>query len=242
MKNVPVLLNGDTVRQDWIREHFWLLGLAVLSVLTVGMALLMHGDVQQKALFGFCGLSVLVLCCLIDRQMLVRNLRKEVEEDRTLIMRIRQKSSTDLLQTLPGLQHFQDLLTMEHRRAVSTNEPLSVVLVVLKPTVEGFDPGEGSIALGDAAKALLAKLRGEDSVFLLSSGLFGVLLPGVEEANAKLVSAHLAEGLRNASNVSNRFSYDIQTLNYPERVKSAREIEEAVRTFLQPNAVTPNID
>ena len=227
------------MKLDWMGEHFSVLALAVLSVLTVGVVLLMSGDVQRKAFFGLCGLAVLLLSCLVDRQILVRNLRKEVEEERTLIMRIRQKSSTDLLQTLPGLGHFQDLLTMEHRRAVSTNEPLSVVLVVLKPTVKGFDPGEGSIALGDAAKALLAKLRGEDSVFLLSSGLFGVLLPGVEEGNAYRVSAHLAEGLRNASSVSDRFSYDIQTLNYPERVKSAREIEEAVRTFLRPDAVTP---
>lgn len=235
----------DTGRLDRREWHLWLLTFVVILIFAVGIALLMYpsafsaplvvaGEVQRKAFFGFCALSVLLLGYLVDRQLVIRSLRKEVEEERTMIMRVRQKSSTDLLQTLPGLGHFQDQLTMAHRRAVSVSQPLSAVLVVLTSTQELVDPTEVSIAFGDAAKALLGKLRGEDSIFLLGPGVFCVLLPGVEKKSAHRVSARLAEGLHDASGVGNRFSFEIHAFNYPEHVKSAREMEDAVRPFLRP--------
>jgi GGDEF domain-containing protein len=235
-------------RREW---HLWLLAIAMIAILAAGMALLMYpsafssplvlgGDLQRKAFFGFCGLSVLVVGYLVDREILIRNLRKEVEEERSLILQVRQKSSTDLLRTLPGLGSFQDRLTMEHHRAVSATLPLSVVLIVLTATQDPVDSTETSITFGDAAKALLSKIRGEDSIFLLSQGVFGVLLPAVQESDAYRISARLAEGLRDAAGVSNRFSFDIQTLSYPEHFKSAHEIECAVRPFLRTESVTTN--
>ena len=234
--------------REW---HLWLLALAVISILAVGTALLMYpsafsgtlvlaGDAQRKAFFGFCALSVLLLVYLVDRQMEIRQLRKEVEAKRELILSVRQKSSADLLQSLPGLTHFQDQLTMEHRRAVSSGQPLSVVLVPLTPTQERLDSVEVSIAFGDAAKALLSKLRGEDSIYVLSTGVFCALLPGVEEKNAYRVADRLAEGLRDASGVSNRFAFDMQTFNYPERFKSAHEIEGAIRPFIRSDVAAPS--
>jgi hypothetical protein len=240
----------DAVHLEAREWHLWLLALTVISILAVGTALLMYpsaftsplvlaGEVQRKAFFGFCTLCVLVLGYLVDRQMVIRNLRKQIDEERNVIMRVRQKSSADLLQSLPGPGHFQDQLTMEHRRAVSAGHPLSAVLLVVTPTQERLDPIETSIAFGDAAKALLSKLRGEDSIFLLNAGVFCTLLPGVEEKSAYGISERLAEGLRDASGVSQRFSFDIQTFNYPEGFKSAHEIESALRPFL-PNAATPH--
>jgi GGDEF domain-containing protein len=247
---------ADLERREW---QLWLMAFAVIAILAAGTALLMYpsafsaplvvaGDVQRKAFFGFCALSVLVIGYLVDRQILVRNLHKQIEEERSLMLRVRQKSSTDLLQTLPGAGAFGDRLTMEHRRAVSLGQPLSVILAVLSGTLSPheqrstqplLDPAETSIAFGDAAKALLGKLRSEDSMFHLNSGVFCVLLPNVDERNAYRVSERLAEGLRDASGVTKRFSFDIQTFNYPERFKSATEIEGAVRPFLRTEAASP---
>jgi GGDEF domain-containing protein len=258
MRVFDQISRADLERREW---QLWLLAFAVIAILAVGTALLMYpsafsaplvvaGDVQRKAFFGFCALSVLVIGYLVDRQILVRSLRKEIEEERTLSLRARQKSSTDLLQTLPGVGAFQDRLTMEHRRAVSLGQPLSIILVALsetfntheqRPAPALLDPAETSIAFGDAAKALLGKLRGEDSIFLLSLGVFSVLLPNVDERSAYRVSERLAEGLRDASGVSKRFSFDIQTFNYPERFKSATEIEGAMRPFLRPEVTSATL-
>jgi len=235
-------------RREW---QLWLLAFAVITIFAAGVALLMYpsafsapivlaGDLQRKAFFGFCAIAVLMVGYLVDRQIMIRNLRRQVEEERNLIIRVRQKSSTELLQTLPGLGAFEDRLTMEHRRAVSADQALSVVLVVLTPNQGRLDSIEAAIGYGDAAKALLSKLRGEDSIFVLGAGIFSVLLPGVQEVNAYRVSARLGEGLRDASGASERFSFDVQTFNYPERFKSASEIEGALRPFLRPEVALPS--
>ena len=230
----------DLDRREW---HLWLLAFAVVSILSIGIALLAYpstlsgpvvlsGNVRRTFFFGFCALSLLLLGYLVDRQIMIRTLRQQVEEERKLNMRVRQTASVDLLQTLPGPGHFRDRLTMEHRRAASSGQPLAVVLVICTAAV-GLDPTEVTIAFGDAAKTILGKLRGNDSVFLVSAGAFCVLLPGVEQSNAGRVSARLREGLQDASGVGNRFSFDIQVLSYPDDVKSAREIEEVVGPFFR---------
>lgn len=54
---------------------------------------------------------------LIDRHMEISHLQKQLAEEEQLIGRIRREASADLLNTLPGFNHFRDRLAMEHRRA-----------------------------------------------------------------------------------------------------------------------------
>jgi len=230
----------DLDRREW---HLWLLTITVVSILFIGIALLMYpstlsgpvilaGNVRRTAFFGFCALALLLLGYLVDRQIMIRTLRRQIEEERQVSLRVRQAASADLLQGLPGPGHFHDRLIMEHRRAVSAGQPMSLVLVALTPG-PGLDDAEISIAFGDAAKALLNKLRGDDSVFLVSPGTFCVLLPGVQQSNADRVSERLREGLQDASGVSGRFSFNLQVLSYPDDVQSAREMEEVIGPFLR---------
>ncbi len=226
-------------RREW---HLWLLAFTVILVLASGLALLMYpavfsnpvvlsGVTMRKSFFGFCALSVLLLGYLVDREIVISQLRQRLAEEQKMVVRVRHEASTDLLGTLPGFEHFQDRLAMEYRRAVATHHPLSLVVVVLKPTRNLTDPTEVATAFGDGAKALIRKLRGEDSIYLFNPGVFCVVLPGVEASNAYRITERLTDGLQDASGVSGRFSYELRVFNYPEHAASAREIEEAVRPF-----------
>ncbi len=126
---------------------------------------------------------------------------------------------------------------MEYRRAASTQQPLSLVMVVLKSAPNLSDAVETSTAFGDAAKALMRKLRGEDSIYSFSAGVFCIVLPAVTAANAYLVAGRLKDGLQDASGASSRFSFQVEVFNYPEHAKAARELEEAVRPFISKAAL-----
>lgn len=226
-------------RRQW---HLWLLALTVILILVVGLALLMYptvfahpvvlsGPTQRKVFFSFCALSILLLGYLVDRQIVITALRKQLAEEQKRITQVRHEASKDLLATLPGFEHFRDRLTMECRRAISTQQALSLEVVVLKPSRSLAETKEVLTAFGDAAKALIGKLRGEDSMYVFAPGVFCILLPGVDSKNAYRLAERLNEGLGDASGASARFSFDVQVISYPEHATSAREIEEAVRTL-----------
>jgi GGDEF domain-containing protein len=232
----------DPANLDRRELQLGVLAFTLILVLTVGMALLMYpsvfstpvvvsGHTQRKAFFGFCTLAILMLGYLIDRQAMITHLRKQLLEEQETLTRVRHEASSDLLGSLPGFNHFQDRLAMEYRRAATTQQPLSLVMAVLRCVPTRSDPMEVSAAFGDAAKALMRKLRGEDSIYLFGTGVFCIVLPGVTAKNAYLIADRLTEGLQDASGVSARFSFQLQVVNYPEHAKSAREIEEAVRPF-----------
>ncbi len=233
----------DPSALDRREVHLWLLTFTIILVLMGGMAMLMYptafsdpvvltGLTLRKLFFGFCSLSMLVLGYLLDRQLEIRHLRKQLLEEQAAVARIRHEASTDLLSTLPGFSHFQDRLAMEFRRASGTQQPLSLIIVVLKSSRDLLDPVDVSISFGDAAKALIRKLRGEDCIYQFRPGIFCAVLPSVETKNAYLVASRLSEGLQDASGASNRFSFDIQVINFPDHAKSAREMEESVRPFI----------
>jgi GGDEF domain-containing protein len=192
----------------------------------------LSGDTRRKAFFGFCTLSVLLLGYLVDRQIVIRQLRRRLEEQQQTNILIRSEASTDLLETLPGFEHFRDNMAMECRRAAATHQSLSVLGLILQPAHNLVDPTEISTAFGDAAKAMLRKLRGEDSIYLFSAGAFGVILPGVSTANAHRVASRLADGLHDAAGASNRFTHEVKVFNFPEHAGTARELEEAIRGYI----------
>jgi GGDEF domain-containing protein len=220
--------------------QLWVLAIAMILILSGGLALLAYpaifsGPVEvsgpwvRRVFMGFCALSLLLIGYLIDRQVTIRRLRSRLQSERTRAARLLSQASADLLETLPRFEHFQDRLAMEFRRAVSLQQPLSLLIVQLKFASGLGGLPESSTAIGDAAKAMVRKLRGEDSMYLFSMGVFGVLLPGVRGMDAHRVSDRLADGLHDASGAGNRFSFEVRVVNYPEHVAAAREMEQTAK-------------
>ncbi len=212
------------------------LALVMVIILGGGMALLMYPTVFGKAavipvapsktlFFGFCALCILMVVYLFNRMLVVRNLRSTLVEEREQLAHVQQQSSAELLGTLMGFSHFQDRLAMDFRRATQTKEALSLLLVRVKPAKMFAQGPEAQVALGDAAKVLGRKLRAEDSLYRLSAEVFGIVLPGSTEEAARNTAGRLSEGLADAAGASNRYTTDIQVVNFPAHVNSASEME-----------------
>lgn len=229
----------DKVNQQTIDHRdrqLSILALIMVVVLGGGIAVLMYPTVFGKAevipvapsktlFFGFCALCILMVIYLINRMVVVRNLRASLAAEHEQLALALQKSSAELLGTLMGFSHFQDRLTMDFRRAAQTSEPLSLLLVRVKPTRLFSRGPQAEVALGDAAKVLHRKLRTEDSLYRLASHVFGIVLPGATQALAQQTAHRLGEGLADASGASNRYTTEIQVVNYPEQASAASEME-----------------
>lgn len=222
--------------------------LSVLAVVMViilggGMALLMYPMVFGKAavipvapsrtlFFGFCALCALTVAYLVNRMFVVQNLRASLIEEREQLAQVLQQSSAELLGTLMGFSHFQDRLAMDFRRATQTNEPLSVLLVRLNASKLFAQGPQSQVVLGDAAKVLSRKLRAEDSLFRLADDVFGIVLPAATKDVARQTAERLAEGLADAAGASNRFTTDIEIMNYPDQAQSASEMERRASAMI----------
>jgi GGDEF domain-containing protein len=227
-------------RREW---ELWLLTITMVVIQTAAAALLMYPmafsrpepfsvGTMRDIFFSYCGLSVLLIVYLVDRQRVFRQLRRQLNEELNRNILLRQKASLDLLNSLPRFSRFQDRLAMDFRRALSSQQSLSFLIARLKPSGDFASQTESCTAFGDAANALIRRLRGDDSIYVFQPGVFGILLPATSAAEAQRVSNRLGEALADASGVTNRFSFQLQLLNYPGDVMSARELEEAARACL----------
>jgi GGDEF domain-containing protein len=222
--------------------QLWVLAIAMLGIFAAGIALLIYpsaftmpvvlsGPLLKRVFFGFCALSLLVVGYLMERRVEIGRLRRRLREEEQRRQRLLNEASADLLASLPGVEHFRDRLAMEFRRATNAQLALSLVLVSITPADRLRDSGDIATVYGDAAKAMLRKLRGEDSIYLFREGVFGVVLPGVLGSNARRVEERLGEGLAEVSGVNPRFSAHLKALNYPEDVATAHEMERAAKAF-----------
>lgn len=227
--------------------QLWVLALAMLLIFATGVALLIYpaaipktpalSEREVRGIFvSFCVLSSLLIVYLIERQITIRQLRLRLKESQQRTIRLLSQASADLLATLPGFEHFQDRLAMEFRRAANLQQAISLIVISLKPAKVMSEPEVLDTAYGDAAKAIVRKLRGEDSIYLFAPGIFGVVLPGVRGVDANRVAVRLGDGLNDASGAGGRFSCDLRVLNYPEHVNSAREMEQVVRSYFADGA------
>jgi GGDEF domain-containing protein len=235
----------DPKALDRRQRQLSMLSLGMIIVLGAGVALLMYpavfgsnaaaaGHTTRTLFFGFCALCVLMVVYLLNREYIVYRLHKNLLAQKSEIAHLRQEASTDLLETLPGFSHFQDRLAMGFRRAVQTGESLSLILVRLKPSPMFDGPAELCVALGDAARVLVRKLRADDSLYHLSPGAFAVVLPNTIGAEMNQVGSRVAEGLADASGASDRFAFEMQMLNYPEQASSSYEMEQVAYSFSLP--------
>lgn len=232
----------DLDKLDRHELHLSILAAVFVLVLAAGVALLMYPlvfvrpDESNKwslrfAFLGFCVLSILFVIYLFDRQRTVRRLKQNLLDELERNVELRHQANVDLLHTIPDLGYFQDRLVMECRRASSLERPLSLVIVKLKLSSSYSGEAESATVLGEAARALSRNLRQTDSIYVLAEGLFGLVLPDSDSANAKRVALRLDETLKSVG-APNRFSCELLTRNYPEQVQSAREFEEIVSSML----------
>jgi GGDEF domain-containing protein len=226
-----------------------LFSIAINVVLAAGVALLMYPTVSAHPIifsartsriffFGFCGLCVLLVSYLFDRQIVVRRLRREIVQNQLRFAQMQEQAGRDLLGSMSGLDHFQDRLMMEFKRSVQTEEPLSVLVIRVSPASALAEDRELTAAYGDAAKAITRKLRRQDSLFLFMPGAFGILLPGSKVMDARQTSDRLMEGLSDAAGAVGRFTSEIKIFNYPENIESAHAMELAVRGLLPRDLVS----
>jgi GGDEF domain-containing protein len=228
----------------------WLLALAALFVFASGIVLLMYptvfldplavaGATLPKVFFGFCTLTVLLMAYLVNRQAKIAQARREIAEEQDETSRLRQAASANLLGSLPDLEHFHARLRMEYSRSLIGRQPLSLVVVALKSSATLASASEVFAAF---AASLIRKLRSDDAVYLFGPGVFCIMLPAVTSGNASSIANRLKEGLSQAG-AGGRFSFEVQVFNYPEQVKTVRDIEEAIRPFVPresaPAAPTP---
>lgn len=226
-------------------RHLTILASVFVLVLAGGVALLMyplvfdHPDEANKwtlriAFVGFCVLSLLFVGYLLDRQRTVRRLKQRLLEEYDRNLQLRDQANVDLLHTIPDLNHLQDRLTMEFRRAHSMEQSLSLIVVRVTLARSEPDSNEGRTALGEAARAISKKLRPADSIYLFGSTLFGLVLPETDAATARGLSLRIEEVLR-AVGTTNGFSSEILTYNYPADVTSEHELEEVISSALPVN-------
>lgn len=232
----------DRTKLERRDAQLWMLAITMLVIFAVGIALLIYpaaftmpvvlsGSFLKKIYFGFCALSLLVVGYLMERRIEISRLRAQLKEEESRRQRLLNEASADLLASLPSTEHFHDRLAMEFRRAANAELPLSLVLVSIRPAARLTDQADITNAFGDAAKAMLRKIRGEDSIYLFHPGVFGVVLPGVPASSARRVEERLGDGLAEATGANARFTAHLQAVTYPEDVATAREMDQAAKAF-----------
>ena len=233
----------ESAHVDRTEFHLTVLSLAVIALFSAAIAVLMFPAITShpvvfsartsKVFFvGFCVLCALLVGYLVERQMMIRRLRGELAGAHARYSELQRQAERDLLATLSGLNHFQDRLVMEYKRALNGGDSLSVMVIQVSPTADLPDIREVNGALCDAAKAITRKLRREDSLYHFSGGIFGTIMPGMNAKEAQVTSVRLTDGLADAAGAIGRFSADIKVFNYPQTAATAHELEQAVRALL----------
>jgi GGDEF domain-containing protein len=224
-----------------------ILAAVIVLIMAGGVALLMYPLVfvhpvagnkwaLRFAYFGFCVLSILFVAYLLERHRTVRNLKQHLVTELKRNLELRQQASSDLLHSLPDMNHFQDRLMMEFRRASNMQQPLSLLVSRIKLSAQSTDKSVVTQILGEAARAISHQLRPTDSMYVFGVGLFGVVLSETNTATASRIKAQIEEKLR-AAGENNKFSFETYLWNYPDNVKSAHELDERVASLLPESAL-----
>jgi len=226
------------------RRELQLTVLAVVFVLVLasGLAAFMYPLVflhpvgnkwtLRVAFFGFCGLTLLFVGYLLERQRTVRQLKQQLLAELERNVTLQHQASVDLLHSMPDQNHFWDRLTMEFRRALSLQKNLSLLvvkgMVAASPAKQN---GDDDAAWSDTAKAMSRKLRPTDSIYRLAPDTFALVLPETDSLNAKRVAVRLQEELQDVRAKHGK-TFDITTYNYPQDAQSAHELEDMVKSLL----------
>jgi GGDEF domain-containing protein len=240
---VQIFDHIDPRRLERRDAELWVLAIVMIAILSGGMASLMYfsshwnpvlpkGVSLSQVVFSFSALSLLLVAYLVERQLTVRHLRAQLREERMRTRSLLDRVSADLLETLPDVEQFRARLKLDFSASVTFQQALSLVLIVLRPSLQVVESGEASMVIADAVKAMVRMLRGEDTVYLLANGVFGVLQPGLLEEEACRVAERLRGRLLDAAGANNRFAFNVHVINYPRHVASIREIDDLIKSHV----------
>ncbi|HEY6944919.1 MAG TPA: GGDEF domain-containing protein [Candidatus Acidoferrum sp.] len=185
----------------------------------------------RVAFFGFCGLTLLFVGYLLERQRTVRQLKQQLLAELERNVTLQHQASVDLLASMPDQNHFWDRLTMEFRRAMTMEKTLSLLLVKAKTGGSAKPDQDDDAAWSDTAKALSRKLRPTDSIYRLGTDIFALVLPETDSLNAKRTAVRLQEELQDVRTKYGK-AFDISAHNYPQDVQSSHELEDIVKSLL----------
>lgn len=243
MKYLKPIELADVERREL---HLTLFGFSTIAVLAAGLGQRMYSAVfadpilsqnqtLRIALFGFYGLSCLLLAYIVDCQFTIRALGVHIAIDLMRASESLKQASADLLGTMPNFNTFADRLSMEFRRAVTVKLPQSVLVIAVKLRPDFSESSFFMSALGDAGRAVSRKLREQDSVCVLSPSFFGVVLPCFDTSTARRVSDRFSESRSVAAGGFDRFSFKIDAIHYPEHAATLHDLEFEVCGY-QPEA------
>lgn len=184
----------------------------------------------RVAFFGFCGLTLLFVGYLLERQRTVRQLKQQLLAELERNVMLQHQASVDLLANMPNQDHFWDRLTMEFRRAMTMEKNLSL-LVVKGKAAGSSKQNDDDAAWSDTAKAMSRKLRPTDSIYRLAPDIFALVLPETDALNAKRIAVRLQEELQEVRTKHGK-AFDITAHNYPQDAQSAHELEDIVKSLL----------
>jgi hypothetical protein len=233
--------------------HLWGLALGTIFAFIVAIAFLVYpsvflqpvtlgGGTVRSLFVGFCVLAGLLFGYLLERYALIIRLRRQLKEEKRKAKLLQQGVTASLLDSLPGFKQFQSRVAWEYRRVVIEHQSLSILVAVLSLRKNLAKATDSTEVIEKAAHALIRKLRGEDSVYLIGPANFCVVLPEVHLETARVICGRVTEGLRDASGFGLRFSFEIKTLNYPENVLSEEEIDAIVRPYVDKQEAELMID
>jgi len=184
---------------------------------------------MRVAYFGFCGLTLLFVSYLLERQKTLRQLKHQLLAELERNIALKHQANVDLLGSMPDASQFWDRLTMEFRRAKTMQKTLSLLLLKVKPA-RGAQADMTALCSA-TAKGMSRRLRPTDSIFRLAPDLFGVVLPETDQMNGKRVAVRLQEELQGAR-AAFQVAFEISVYNYPEDVVSAHEMEDLVKSLM----------
>ena len=227
----------DIERRNW---QLWVLAVSMILILAGGLALHMYTlkwvpgfslgpRTLVKGIVGFCVLALLFASYLIDRQRVIGRLRADLQDEKKRNLERRARGNKELLQTLFGPGQFCDRLAMELNRAANNQLPLSGLTISIEVSPQIADSEKAYSAFGEAVRTIMSKLRGEDSIYQFTSGMFGILLPGTGAEPAQSVAHRVADALNVASGEGRTFSFDIRITSFPDQAKTAPEMERLMR-------------
>ena len=222
--------------------HLWGLAMGAIFAFVVGIALLVYpslflqpvilgGGTVRSLFVGFCVLGGLFFGYLLERHFLITRLRRQLKEEKRKARLIHDEANTSILPSLPGFHQFRTRVVMEFRRAESTRQSLTLLVVALTMRKDLAEKAESRDALEKAAQAMIRKLRGEDSVYWMGETNFCTVLPGIGTETAALIAGRVSDGLQAASGFGIRYSFEARTLNYPKDVQTEAEITAQIRPY-----------
>lgn len=138
----------------------------------------------------------LLLACQLLAQVV--RLRRGLDEGAEQRQAWQQEASRDALTGLPNLRGWNEELTRRMTAARALNQPLCVAMLDLdyfKQVNDGWGHTAGDQLLVAAAAALRQSLRQDDFVARLGGDEFGLLLEGVDAANAAVVIERIRTAL-----------------------------------------------